>query len=94
MNLSKFDFSKQVPDQDFTDICIPKADLTESRLMNIDCSRMDATGVIFHNAVLLGAKLCQADLANARFLAGESFILCKETPVRSFVAIEKRSRHS
>ena len=74
LNLSDFDFSKQVPNQDFTDICIPHADLTECRWMDLDCSRMDATDVNFHNAVLLGTKFCKSTLTNARFLAGKLFV--------------------
>ena len=74
LNLSDFDFSIQVPNQDFTDICIPHADLTECRWMDLDCSRMDGTDVNFHNAVLLGTKFCGSTLTNARFLAGKLFV--------------------
>jgi len=78
LNEGNFPFYKRVPNRDLSGICIPHADLTGIRLMDVDCSGMDATGVNFQDAVLVGTKLCRANLTKARFLAGDSFVLTND----------------
>lgn len=84
LNAVDFEFYKRVPNQDLSHICISNADLSGARLMSVDCSYINATGVDFHDAVLVGAKLCHAILINVRFLAGESFVL-SENEVNAMV---------
>lgn len=80
LNRLKFDFSEKLEIDALRGIAVPYAQLAGALLSNLDLSKSDFSHVCFQRAMLLNARMRDANVTNARFSEALSSFYPSEKP--------------